>query len=445
MIEETILSGLINNEEYTRKVINFIKRDYFKKVGEKVIFTLIHKHFLQYNTLPTKSSLEIDLNNRNNISEAIYNESIKLLHSLEKEEFDVNWLVDATEDFCKKRAFYNALLFSSDLISKDDPSLYHEALNKVTEAISVTFDNSLGSDYFNDAEKRFDSYTKGSEQVPCSINSFNTVTKGGFVKPSLTVFIAPTGVGKSLFLCNFAQSFISEGKNVLYFTFEMSEVQVEQRVDLNVLDMTVEDIKYLTKSQYFNRIVGIKKKNYGRLITKFYPAFSAHMGHFRHFIDELKQKQNFIPDVIIFDYLVICGSSKLSRNAGSYEYFSIVAAELRGIGQEYNCPVFTAAQTNREGTKQEDYDITDIAESWGIVHHSDYVYGIIETEQLRTMSMMKVKRFKDRYNDYTSWMPNFNVGVDKTKQKIYDLDTKVEDSINNNMVEKEFSNVMGFK
>lgn len=445
MIEQSILANLISDPEYTRKVIPYLDREYFRDVGEKVVFTLIKSHFLKYNKPPTKTAVLVDLTNKK-LEERIFNQSKEVVDSLNFEPVDTKWLVDATEDFCKQRAFFNAIVKASDLIEKGDTSLYHGSLDIVSKALSVSFDSDLGSDYFEDAAKRYDRYKEGTTKVPTMFDIFNKVTKGGFVNPSLTVFVAPTGVGKSLFLCNFAASFLKAGKNVLYITMEMSEHQVEQRIDLNLLDMREDQLLMLEKSQFVNRVLNIKKQACGKLRTKMYPAGSAHSGHFRYFIEELKLKQGFIPDVIIVDYLNICASARSTKAAGLYDFNGTIAVELRGLGQEFNCPVFTATQTNREGTKVSDFEATDIADSWGIAHTADYIYGIVETEELAKMNQMRIKRLKDRYQDYKTWYPSFIIGVDKTKQRIYDIQTNESDSsIDEEMnVDSEFEGLLNF-
>lgn len=434
MIENTILASLIHEPEYIRKVIPYIQRDYFKNMGEKIIFSLIKEHFLKYNNNPTKVMLDVELSKKN-LNESYFEQAQQTLKDIKDQHADINWLVDATEDWCKKRAYFNAIVAAADLIEKDDTALYHGSLEMVSKALSVSFDSDLGSDYYDDAAIRFDKIKEGKVQLPTTFEIFNKVTKGGFVNPSLTVFIAPTGVGKSLFLCNIAASYLQQGKNVLYFTMEMSQQQVEQRIDLNLLDMREDQIKVMEKMQFVNRIHNLKKKFSGKLRTKEYPSGSAHSGNFRYFIEELKIKEGFVPDIIIIDYLNICSAAAVSRNTGLYEYMGQIALELRGLGQEFKCPVFTATQTNREGTKAVDFDSTDIADSWGVTHHADYIYGIIETEALAKMNQMCVKRLKDRYNDYKSWMPNFIIGVDKPKQRIYDVQ-----SDNDNTSEFEIDN-----
>lgn len=441
MIEKTILSALINNQEYIRKVIPYIDRDYFPQMGEKIIFSLIKEHFIKYNNVPTKTVIGVELDNKK-INEKLHEEAVETLNKLNLEPIDVDWLVDATEEFCKKRAFLNAMVTASGFLDGDDTTLYHNALDVVSKALAVSFDSDLGSDYFDDAEERYDQTQKGYDKLPSTFDIFNIVTKGGFIIPSLTIFMAPTGVGKSLALVNFAASFLQQGKNVLYITMEMSEKQVEQRIDLNLLDLREDQIKNLEKQQYLNRINNIKKKFHGKLRTKEYPARSAHAGHFRYFIDELKLKEDFVPDVIIVDYLNICASSTAPKNIPTHQYAGRVAVELRALGQEYRVPVFSATQTNRDGTKMSDFEITDVAESWEVMHHADYVYGLIETEDLAMMNQMKIKRLKDRYNDYTSWYQSFIIGVDKTKQRFYDINMNNQDTNNEEEIDEDFKQLL---
>lgn len=439
MIEKTILSALINNHEYVRKVIPYIDRDYFQEMGEKIVFSLIKEHFVKYNTIPNKTVIGVELDNKK-INEDFHKQAASVLSSLNNEPVDTKWLIDATEDFCKRRAFLNAMITASGFLDKDDTTLYHGALDVVSKALSVSFDSDLGSDYFEDAEERYELTKKGFDKIACTLDIFNRVTRGGFVYPSLTIFMAPTGVGKSLALANFAASFLQLGKNVLYITMEMSEKQVEQRIDLNLLDLREDQIKLLEKHQYMNRVGALKKKFTGKLRTKEYPARSAHSGHFRYFIDELKLKENFVPDVIIVDYLNICASSTAPKNIPTHQYAGRVAVELRAIGQEYRVPVFSATQTNRDGTKTSDFEITDVAESWEVMHHADYVYGLIETEELAKMNQMKVKRLKDRYQAVTDG-GSFTIGVDKTKQKFFDIN--YESEADKEEIDEDFKELLG--
>lgn len=440
MIERTILAALINEAEYTRKVIPYIDREYFKTMGEKIVFSLIREHFLKYNTLPNTNILSIELDKKN-IKEHFYEEALSVLSELKYEKTDIKWLVDATEDFCKRRAYFNAIAAAAELLSEDDTTLYHRSLDAVSKALSVSFDADLGSDYFGSAAERFDAYVRGFDRLETTFESFNRVTKGGFVKPSLTVFMAPTGVGKSLFLCNLAASYLQMGKNVVYLTMEMTETQVEQRIDLNLLDLREDQIKVMEKSQFVNRVHNLRKKMSGKLKTKKFVSGSAHSGHFRYYLEELKIKENFIPDVIIVDYLNICAPALVGKNQAKHERIGQIALELRAIAQENNVPLLTATQTNRDGTRAADFDATDIADSWEVTHHADYIFGIIETEDLAKLNQMKVKRLKDRYNSKTV-DTYFIMGVDKEKQRIYDIDLNSYES-DESMIDDDFKEFIG--
>lgn len=443
MIEKTILSALINEIEYTRKVLPYIDREYFREMGEKIIFSLIKDYFIKYNTLPNKDVLRVELEDKN-LKEIFYDQAYETLKSINYSKTDVDWLIDSTEKWCKRRAYFNAISKASELLDEDDTALYHQSLGMVSDALSVNFDSDLGSDYFDSAADRYDRIKEGFQHYPTIFEIFNKVTKGGFVNPSLIVFMAPTGVGKSLFLCNFAASYLQMGMNVLYFTMEMSQDQVEQRIDLNMLDLREDQIKILEKSQFVNRVANLKKKFSGQLKVKEFPSGSVHAGNFRYFIEELKLKKGFKPDVIIVDYLNICSAQVISKNAGLYEYTGQIALELRGLAQEFRCPLFTATQTNRTGTKAGDFDATDIADSWGVTHHADYIYGIIETEELAKQLQMKIKRLKDRYNDYKTWFTSFIIGVDKTKQRIFDIKIDQASDQQDQITDQELSDLMNF-
>jgi replicative DNA helicase len=436
LIERTILSSLMNEQEYIRKVIPYIDVEYFRTMGEKVVFSLIKEHYTKYNTLPNKEMLKVVLDSKN-IRENFYDQAVEVLGDLNYTGADIKWLTDATEDFCKRRAYFNAISKASEFLDGDDTNLYHKSLDLVSKALSVNFDSDLGSDYFKSAADRFDAMKQGYDQMPTTLSIFNKVTKGGFVNPSLTVFMAPTGVGKSLFLCNIAASYLQIGKNVLYFTMEMSQTQVENRIDLNLLNLTKEQIEVMEKSQFVHRIDNLRNKFAGNLRVKEYPSTSVHSGHFRFFIEELKLKDGFVPDIIIVDYIGICRSATMAATAPRHEVIGQIAVELRGIGQEFKCPVFSAIQTNRDGTKASDFEVTDIAESWGVTHHADYIFGVVETEELAKLNQMKIKRLKDRYNDYKTWYTSFIIGVDKTKQRLYDINNEDElvdaQSLNNEL------------
>lgn len=433
MITNTIISSLIFNDEFTRKTLPYIKKEYFEDIGEQVVFALIQEFYGKYNKTPSLQSLKIEVDSKN-LNESVYESTVEVLNGLSEPMVDTDWLIDTTEDFCKTRAYFNAIVAASELIDKGDTALYGQTLDIVTKALAVTFDSSIGHDFIEDAQERYEAYREKKDQLKCGIPVFDHVTKGGFVNQSLTVFMAPTGVGKSLFLCNFAAQFLKQGKNVLYLTMEMSETQVSQRIDLNLLDMTTEELVQATKAGYINRINNIKRMTSGKIIVKEYPSGSAHSGHFRYLIADLKLKKDFVPDVIVVDYLNICASARVTKAHGMFEFSKNIAEELRGLGQEFKCRVFTATQVNRDGAKVSDFDLTNTSESFGVPATADYFYGIIETEELATMGQMKIKRLKDRYQDYVSWWPSFIIGVDKSKQRIYDINAEQFETI---VAEKE--------
>ena len=425
MIEEAILASLVYNEEYTRKVLPYLKKEYFHDVGQQVLHKLIRDHHLKYNKNPTKESLTVDLEN-SNLKETIYESAIKTLDAIKPAPYDIEWLVDNTEEFCKRKAFFNAISQTASLLEKEDTSTYGSALDLVQDALSVSFDNHIGHDYIADAMKRFETYHEKTDHLPCDLNIFNTVTKGGFVDKSMTVFLAPTGVGKSLFLCHFAASFLTQGKNVLYITLEMAEEKIAERIDANLLDVTVDDLSTIDRSSYLSRMARLQKKSIGQLIIKEYPARTVHSGHFRHLIRELAVKKKFKPDVLIIDYLGICGSATAPKSASMYDSQKSVAEEVRGLGTEFGMRIFSAAQVNREGVKAGDFAQTDVAESWGVPNTADYMYGIISTEELEKRGQLKIKRLKDRYNDYVTYMPSFLIGIDRGKMRLHDIDEDID-------------------
>jgi len=421
MIQETILSSLIFNESYARKVIPYLKKEYFADIGEQVIHKLIRDHFIKYNKSPTIESITVDLEN-SSLIEPVYNASVEVLKNLKPQEVDEAWLVDNTEEFCKRQAFFNAVEKCANLLQEKKTDSYGKGLDFMQEAMAVTFDTHIGHDYFEDVEDRFRFYHQKTDHLPCDLDLFNKVTDGGFVNKSMTVFLAPTGIGKSLFLCHFAAAFLAQGKNVLYITMEMPEEKIAERIDANLLDVPLIDLKNLEHSGFMNRMNRVKKKVAGRLVIKEYPSRQAHAGHFRHLINELKLKKKFIPDVIMVDYLGITASATLGKASGLYEYQKVVSEEIRGLGLEFNCRIFTAAQVNREGTKEADFSHTDIADSWGITNSADYIYGIMSTEELEKRLQIKIKRLKDRYMDYITWYPSFLVGIDRGKMRLFNLD-----------------------
>ena len=432
-MEKMILSSLLFNEDYTRKVLPYLKKDYFHQMGDQVVYKLIRDHYVKYNKLPSAATLQVDLDN-SSLKENAYDQAATAIQELSNPHAEFDWLVDNTELFCQKQAFYNALSKASGLIEGDTVDDYGQALGLVQDALAVTFNNHIGHDYFEDAEARFLAYHEKKDHLPCDLQIFNKVTKGGFREKSLTLFLAPTGVGKSLALCHMASSFLSMGKNVLYITLEMSEKQVAERIDANLLDIPFEQLDKIERGGFIARVNRLRKKTTGQLIIHEYPAHQAHSGHFRHLINELRIKKDFVPDVIVIDYLGICGSSTTSRNDNMFEKGKRIAEEIRALAQEFKCRAFSAVQVNREGTKAGDFSLTDIAESWGIANTADYAYGIVATEELLKLKKWKILRLKDRYNNYTTYYPSFIIGIDHDKMRMYDIDSDNDDGDNDNPV-----------
>ena len=419
MIETTILSSLVYNEEYARKVLPYLKVDYFQQNGHKIVLKLIRDYFLKYKTSPNLVTLNVDLEQLQ-IVEHVHKDAVTTLSGLADSPVDSQWLMNSTEEFCKRQAFFNAIQKAADVLK--DPAKYGSTAQMVSDALAVSFDPRIGHDFFEDAEMRHESYHEKKDHLPCDLELFNKTTKGGFVTKSTVMFLAPTGVGKSLVLCHFASSFLMQGKNVLYITMEMSEEKIAERIDANLLDIPINELEIVDRTGYMNRINRLKTKSVGKLIVKEYPARSAHSGHFRHLIQELKLKKKFVPDVIMVDYVGICASATAAKGANSHDYQQAVAEELRGLATEFNCRVFSAAQINREGTKASDFESTDIAGSWGVPATADYMYGLVVTEELAKRGQIKIKRLKDRYADYITWYPAFLIGIDRSKMRLYDIE-----------------------
>lgn len=421
MVTETaVLSSLIYNEEYARKVMPFLDREYFPGLGQQVVFKLVKDYFLKYNKIPSKDILQIEIEN-SSLSENVYDKSIEVFEELQKSDYDLDWLMDSTEKWCQRQALFNAISKSASLIEEPDNTNYGKALELVQDAMAVGFDHDVGHDYIEDAMQRSEMYKEKLNHLECGLNLFDLTTKGGFVSPSLVVFMAPSGVGKSFMLCQLAASYLTRGKNVLYITLEMSTAETAKRIDANLLKVSTDDLETMETSTFMNRMKHLRSKTLGKLIIKEYPARTAHSGHFRHAIRELKIKKNFVPDVLLVDYLGIMDTARGNPKDGLFEHGKHASIELRSLGQEFKLPVFSAVQVNREGTKNGDFDITDIAESWAIVANADYVYGMVTNDDLARMNQMMIKRLKDRYNNYQSYMPRFNIGIDYTFMRFYNL------------------------
>ena len=432
-VEFTILMNLIHNEEYVRKVLPFIKKEYFTETSHQEIFNITKTFFENYNKVASIDALEISLQQKM-LPEQLFNESERLLKMLSKyKEDNIEWLIDETEKYCKEKAVYNAILRCISIIDGKDRKLSKDGIpNILSDALAVGFDTSVGHDYINDAANRHDFYTHKETKIPFDLSYFNKITKNGVERKSLNVVMAGTGVGKSLFMCHLASNYLSQGKNVLYITMEMAEEKIGQRIDANLLNIEMDQLEDLPKQMFIDRVRRYQDKTKGTLLIKQYPTASAHVGHFKSLLNESKIKKDFIPDVLFVDYLNICASSRIRPDSqgGSYQYIKSIAEELRGLAVEFNLPVFTATQTNRNGFGSSDLSLTDTSESFGLPATADFMFGLVQPDELADLNQMEVQQLKNRYND-KSINKRFYIGVDKAKMRLYD----VEESAQSNNVD----------
>ena len=444
-IENTIISSLFFNEDYTRKVLPFVKEEYFGNRVEQLLYGEIFKFVEKYNNLPTKETLIIELGNRKDITEEEYKAIKQTINGLSYEENDIQWLLDTTEKFCKDKAVNNAVLNGIKILDGKDKKRTPEAIPSIlSEALAVSFDNHIGHDYIDDADDRFDWYHRTELRLPFDLQYFNKITKGGVPQKTLNVCLAGTGVGKSLFMCHLAASSLLEGKNVLYITLEMAEERIAERIDANLLDVSTDDLHALPKTMFDDRVERLKSKSPGKLIIKEYPTASAHSGHFKALLNELALKKSFKPDVLFIDYLNICSSSRFKGgNISSYFYIKAIAEELRGLAVTYNVPIITATQTTRTGYMSSDVGLEDTSESFGLPATADFMFALISNEDLEELSQMKVKQLKNRYND-----PGLNrafiIGVDRAKMRLYDVEQSAQQIVDSNQeTEKQLNEPSG--
>ena len=434
--EKIILRNLMKDENYSRKVIPFIKDEYFKTRPDRIVYEMIRDHILKYNSMPTQEILNITLEERNNLSEQDYNDSNQLIADLSQsvENVDQQWLLDKTENFCKDRAIYNAILESIEIIDGKSRTKTKNALPEIlSDALAVSFDEHIGHDYADDADTRFDFYHRVETKMPFDLDYFNRITNGGIPNKTLNVILAGTGVGKSLFMCHHAAACFAANKNVLYITCEMSEERIAERIDANLMDITMDELKNLPKVSYDKKIGRIMENINAKLIVKEYPTATANVQHFRHLLDELKLKRNFRPDIIFIDYLNICTSSRLKggSNINTYMMVKAIAEELRGLAVEYDVPLFTATQTNRTGFSSSDVGLEDTSESFGLPATADFMFALISTEELEENGQILVKQLKNRYNDVFA-NKKFVVGINRGKMKLYDTDNSGVNLIGSN-------------
>ena len=432
-IERTALTNLICNEDYARKVLPFIKSNYFDEREEQIIFEEISNFVDKYQKIPTQTSLEIEVGERKDLNETEHKKIVDIIKTLNPMEVDFDWLVDHTEKFCKDKAIYNAIVDGIKIIDGKDSKRKPDAIPEIlTDALSVSFDNSVGHDYIEDAEARFDYYHRIEERIPFDLDFFNKITKGGLPPKTLNIALAGTGVGKSLFMCHMAANCLSQGKNVLYITLEMAEERIAERIDANLMNVSMEDLQSLAKQMFTDKMSKITKKTKGKLIVKEYPTATAHSSHFRGLIKELAIKKSFRPDIMFIDYLNICASSRFkgAQNVNSYMYVKAIAEELRGLAVETNVPIMSATQTTRSGFVSTDVGLEDTSESFGLPATADLMFALISTEELEELNQICVKQLKNRYNDPTM-NKRFVIGIDRAKMRLYDVEVDAQQDLVN--------------
>ena len=447
-LQKIILNNLLNNEQFTRKSLPHLKPTYFE--GESVpVYKLILSFISSYNKLPNAVALEIEFKNSDFATRKDANEVLTLIRSLEdKEEVDYDWLVQSTEKWCKDRAVYLAIMESIQIIDGNSTDKAEGAIPEIlSNALGVSFDSNVGHDYIENAEQRYDFYHKKEEKFAFDLEKFNDITKGGVSRKTLNIILAGTGVGKSLAMCHFAAAALTQGQNVLYITLEMAEERIAERIDANLFDVDISDIENMPKQNFDTKIQKILNKTKGKLIIKEYPTASAHAGHFRSLLDELKLKKDFKPDVIFIDYLNIAASSRMKGLGGSintYSYIKAIAEELRGLAGEFNVPIWSATQVTRTGFGNTDVEITDTSESFGLPATSDLMVALISTEQLEGMNQIMVKQLKNRYNDITQ-NKRFVIGIDRSKMRLYDVEDSAQTLSNETQPKQEEKDFSSFK
>ena len=430
-IERTALTQLVTNEQYARKVLPFMKGDYFSDKTERTVFEEITKFVDKYNKIPTQTSLEIEVSGRKDLNEEEFKKVVAVIKTLESTDVDFDWLVNTTEQFCKDKAVYNAIVEGISIIDGKDKHRGPDAIpNILTDALAVGFDNRVGHDYLVDADDRFDFYHTVEEKIPFDLEFFNRITKGGLPPKTLNIALAGTGVGKSLFMCHMAANCLSMGKNVLYITLEMAEERIAERIDANLMNISMEDLHDLPKQMYDNKIAKIIQSTAGKLIVKEYPTASAHTGHFRGLIKELAIKKSLKPDIVFIDYLNICASTRYKgqSNVNSYMYIKAIAEELRGLAVEINVPIMSATQTTRSGFTNSDIGLEDTSESFGLPATADLMFALISNEELDELNQIAVKQLKNRYNDLTV-NKRFVIGIDRAKMQLFDIKLEEQDDL----------------
>ena len=427
----TILSNLLHDEVYARKVLPFIRDEYFEERTDRVVFQQIAEYVKAYDGLPTKEVLHIEAEKRDDLTQDEFSLVENLIDALHESTSERAWAEDTTESWCKERAIYLALMKSIQIADGQDEKHNNDAIPDILkDALSVGFDQHVGHDYIDDSEGRYEYYHRKENKIEFDLEMFNKITAGGVSNKTLNIALAGTGVGKSLFMCHYAASVLLQGKNVLYVTCEMAEEKIAERIDANLLNTNIKEVAELPKTVFEKKVNKLREKTQGKLIIKEYPTASAHVGHFRSLLSELKLKKNFTPDIIFIDYLNICASSRYRSavNVNSYNYVKAIAEELRGLAVEFDVPIFSATQTTRSGFTSTDPDLTDTSESFGLPATADLMIALISSDELEELGQIMVKQLKNRYNDPT-YNKRFVVGIDRPKMRLYDCEQEAQDDI----------------
>jgi len=432
MLEQTILSGLLHNEDYMRRVVPFLTDDYFDDFSEKSVYKSIIGYISDYNGVPTKEALRISIEEKSNISDDQYQSISQIITALDYDEkTDIEWLVDKTEKFCQDKAIYNAVRESILVLDGQHKDLDKGSIPELlSNALGVSFDQAIGHDFLEQPEDRFDFYHTKEDKIGFDLDLFNKITKGGLSRKSLSIALAGTGVGKTLFMTHCASANLMAGKNVLYITMEMAEEKISERIDANLMNTTMDSLQDMPKDVFMKRVQKVKDKTTGKLIVKEFPTASAGSAHFRHLLNELKLKKNFTPDMVYIDYLNICTSSRMKAgaNVNSYTIIKAIAEELRGLAVEFNVPILSATQTTRTGYSSSDLNLEDTSESFGLPATADFMFGLISTEELEGLGQLMVKQLKNRWGD-TNYLKRFIIGIDRSKMKLYDAEDSAQDLV----------------
>jgi replicative DNA helicase len=433
-LEQTIIKNLIYNEEYVRKVLPFIRPDYFSDNAEKIVFKEIFEFINQYKNPPTHEALVINFTEKKNLTEPQVQEAIELLNKvhLDKDEpTETQWLIEQTEKFCQDKAIYNAIMESVSILdSKSEKRTKGEIPQLLSDALGVSFDNNIGHDYTQDYDSRYDSYHKVESRIRFDLDLFNKITKGGLPIKTLNIALAGTGVGKSLFMCHVAAGNLSQGQNVLYITMEMAEEKIAERIDANLLNIDLDELRTISKEDYTRKFSALKAKTQGKLIIKEYPTAGASVLHFRALLNDLALKKNFRPDIIFIDYLNICCSARIKpgANVNSYSYIKAIAEELRGLAVEFCVPIVSATQTTRSGFSNSDPGLEDTSESFGLPATADFMFALVSNEELEALGQILVKQLKNRYGDPNLYK-RFVLGIDRAKMRLYDVEESAQQDI----------------